>query len=67
VLLRIYTHCLDGGGQEARERIQQTLEAGLTSQNAPGGFGAHWGTDTHRRPVSATAAHRQPRLDKISP
>jgi hypothetical protein len=28
VLLRIYTHCLDGGGQEARQRIQRTLEAG---------------------------------------
>ena len=25
VLLRIYTHCLDGGGQEARQRIQRTL------------------------------------------
>lgn len=26
VLLRIYTHCLDGGEAEARRRIQRTLE-----------------------------------------
>jgi integrase len=28
VLLRIYTHCLDGGEDEARRRIQRTLEDG---------------------------------------
>ena len=26
VLLRIYTHCLDGGEREARRRVQRTLE-----------------------------------------
>jgi integrase len=28
VLLRIYTHCVDGGEHEARIRIQRTLDAG---------------------------------------
>jgi hypothetical protein len=57
VLLRIYTHCLDGGEHEARLASSGT-RCGLTRQDASSNFGTYFGTITHRGPPSATVSHR---------
>jgi hypothetical protein len=56
VLLRIYTHCLDEGEQEALRRIQKTLDdTGDPARTPRSTSGRVWGG----QPPAAGASHRQ--------